>query len=221
MDVVSDLERLGYAKFPIALPPQHELIAEAVPLRLNAALDVFLIRTEDSEGFRLTTVTNPHLVSTMLRAITNKLLGMVSEWFAASTTIEGTYLITKDSPRGLDVPPHQDAALCAYRSIRNGRRISSWLPLQPTGKENGGLFIHAGSHQFGLIAHSAIKRTLGFVQKFVPNENIPVTGNPAHMVDCEYGECLLLDDRVIHGSNRTEQASPRRAFIVDFLVGET
>lgn len=120
--------------------------------------------------------------------------------------------------------PHQDSA---YVNARHGTYIQVHIFLEPSDKENGGLFYYAGSHKEDILPYEYAKSWKedfdehGISHPGWKIKNIPPEYMRVDVVGPKGGICLQHGD-VIHGSypNLTEDRSRGQYSMAYMNVGE-
>jgi len=120
--------------------------------------------------------------------------------------------MNKPANRGTFLPWHQDGVAAYDRDPR----VTVWTALDPATKENGCLQVIPGSHKNGLIepTHEEWYLSDGQVEKFCSSDRI------VHL-ELEAGEVVLLDNYLLHASDKNRSRQSRRALSVCYMDAAT
>jgi phytanoyl-CoA hydroxylase len=121
-------------------------------------------------------------------------------------------LFWKAAHRGSDLPYHQDGG--QFWGLDRDPALQLWTALDEASAESGCLVVLPGSHAGGLAT------PLGGV---VPPERVLAAeaARRERPLPAEAGDVLLLHNYLWHRSGPNRSASPRRAFTVAYLDGQT
>lgn len=145
----------------------------------------------------------------------SRLLSLIEDLVKPGIALFSAKLISKGPHEPNNVCHwHQDEAYWHIYS-ESERRMSIWLPLQDTTKENGCLRVIPGTHKKGIIPHEPrSSRDHGACRlSFLPGEReLPNT------VYCEIpaGSAVLFSNKLCHSSLGNHTAQHRRAFILTY-----
>lgn len=120
--------------------------------------------------------------------------------------------MNKPANRGTFLPFHQDR----WTDLDRDPLLTSWTALDPATIENGCVQVIPKSHKLGLInpAHPSGFLTAEQASEYCRPENI------VHL-ELEAGEVVLLHNWLLHGSDRNNSATSRRAFSVCYMDANT
>ncbi len=118
----------------------------------------------------------------------------------------------KPARGGSVLPWHQDM----WTAIKPDPRLTVWLALDPSKRENGCVQIIPGSHRRGPINPN---QGAGFLTKEMVVEHCSV--EDVEHLEMEAGEVTLLDNYLLHSSEINRSDTPRRAFSVCYMDADS
>lgn len=119
-----------------------------------------------------------------------------------------TSTMTKTAEKNAHLDWHQDAG---YDRFPGHLKLSFWIALTDSRRDNGCLRIIPGSHRGGLVPHIP-SRTLEY-----DKEIETVDESLAEDVEMEAGEMLLIDHHLFHASWRNESGRLRMGLLAGFM----
>lgn len=119
-----------------------------------------------------------------------------------------TSTMTKSAEKNAHLDWHQDTA---YDRFPEHHKLSFWIALTDSRRDNGCLRIIPGSHRGGLVPHIP-SRTLEFDKEI---ETVDET--LSEDVEMEAGEMLLIDRHLFHASWRNDSGRLRMGLLAGFM----
>ena len=120
--------------------------------------------------------------------------------------------MNKPAHKGTFLPFHQDR----WDHLDIDPLLTTWTALDPATKANGCVQVVRGSHKLGLI-------NPGHNSGFLTEEQAAEYCSPEKLEYLELapGECAILHNWLLHGSDVNRTDTPRRAFSVCYMDGAT
>ncbi|MCS5693737.1 phytanoyl-CoA dioxygenase family protein [Cyanobium sp. FGCU-6] len=118
---------------------------------------------------------------------------LAAQIFEHGAGLHNIRVVRKDENNREPVFVHQDSPYC----LGFFERYSAFLALTPCGTQNGGLFVHPGTHHLGYLGDAGEIHTdlTSQLYRFMP--------------ELGPGDCLLMHSAIWHGSTRHETSVPR------------
>jgi len=134
--------------------------------------------------------------------------------YGASTPIAAfrAMFMNKPSHKGTFLPWHQDR----WTFLDRDPTVTTWTALDPATIANGCVQYLPGSHKLGLVNPS---HNSGFLSKEQAAELC--SSDKTEYLEVAAGECVLMHNWLIHGSDVNRTDIPRRAFSVCYMDGRT
>lgn len=141
----------------------------------------------------------------IFRGITRRLVGEDISVFRAM-------FMNKPAGAGTVLPYHQDGG--TQWSLDRENFLTVWTALNDTTVANGCVEIIPGSHKLGLLSERG--HTLS-----EEHEKQHTEGADSVFLEVKAGECILLNNYLLHRSGVNDTEIPRRAFSVVYMEGAT
>src|SRR5687768_2479969 len=145
-------------------------------------------------------------VAAFLRA--EPFLSLIRDLVGEDADLCFTSSMTKTAEKNAHLDWHQDTA---YDRFPEHHKLSFWIALTDSRRDNGCLRIISGSHRQGLVPHIP-SRTLEH-----DKEIETVDESRAEDVEMEPGQMLLIDRHLFHASWRNESGRLRMGLIAGFM----
>ena len=184
---------------------------QAAKKKIKNKRDIHYIKTK--KGKKLSSLHNIHLYSKFYKNfILNSGLNRVIEkiYGSSSKKIFNSSYFIKPSKVGIETKMHQDNA---YFNLKKGQALTCWIPLDKTNKKNSCLYYYRNSSKLGNLRHLAsgnpgasmsIHRDERFIKKIKKFKKV--------FVKADFGDCIIHDAFVVHGSSVNSSVFERRAF---------
>ena len=120
--------------------------------------------------------------------------------------------MNKPARKGTFLPFHQDR----WEALDIDPLVTTWTALDPATKANGCVQVVRGSHKLGLVnpGHGSGFLTDAQAAEYCPPEKL-------EYLELNPGECVLLHNWLLHGSDVNKTDAPRRAFSACYMDGRT
>ncbi|XP_011494693.1 PREDICTED: phytanoyl-CoA dioxygenase, peroxisomal-like [Ceratosolen solmsi marchali] len=138
-----------------------------------------------------------------------ELLDVVESFIGPNIMAMHSMLIAKPPDIGSGTsrhPPHQDLFYFPFRPAY--KIVASWTAIEKCNKQNGCLYVYAGSHRYNLMKHSYTKNLVNKMYYEIQNFSKPISWIDVEM---EPGDTLFFHPLLVHGSGTNTSNHTRKA----------